>query len=286
MRSSRAFDVPAPLRDLTGSSLLAVFAHPDDESLACGGLFAGCSERGARVSLLCLTHGEHGPGRDRGGLRETRALELQEASRVLGIRDVVLLDHEDGMLPWIDAALLEADILEAIHRFQPDVVVTFDEDGLYWHPDHIAVHERTTAAVGGLGDSAPALRYVSVPKGAIRALVESASRHAGPGDSAEGAGVADPMRASSRILGVEDADAFGSNAPEPTLVVDAGRFAGPKLTALRCHRSQIEGSALERLDERDAARFLGTEHYRRASVGAPGDTFIESFGTRFLPVGT
>jgi N-acetyl-1-D-myo-inositol-2-amino-2-deoxy-alpha-D-glucopyranoside deacetylase len=271
--------MPAPLQDLTESSLLAVFAHPDDESLACGGLLALCAERGVRVSLVCLTHGEHGPGSGDGDLGETRARELEDAARILGIRDVVLLDHEDGMLPWIDSARLEADILDAVSRFRPDVVVTFDEDGLYWHPDHVAVHVRTTAVLARLGASAPALRYVSIPIGTMRAVIEAVTSHAAVGNAA-------PERAPERILGVEDPDAFGSMAPAPTLVVQAGRLAGRKLAALRCHRSQIEGSALERIDERDAARLLGTEHYRSAPVGAPGDSFLEGLGQPFTAVGT
>lgn len=239
-----------------GPSLLAVFAHPDDESLACGGLLALCAGQGVGVSLLCLTRGELG------GDPDARERELDAAARALGVGDVVLLDHEDGMLSWIEPARVEADIASAIARFRPDVVVTFDEDGLYWHPDHIAVHERTTAAVSGLGAAAPALRYVSMPAGAMRALVEAAGGRARrPG-----------------ILGVEDVDAFGAGAPPPSLVVDAGACAVRKLAALRCHRTQVEGSALDLLDERDAARLLGTEHYREAAVGAPGESFLERFG--------
>jgi LmbE family N-acetylglucosaminyl deacetylase len=291
--------MPTSSNDLSGSSLLAVFAHPDDESLACGGLLARCTAGGIRVSLLCLTHGEHGPegssrdadhdgghtpapesvqspgleGGHRPGhagelLHDIRARELSEAAQVLGIRDVVLLDHEDGMLPWIDKASLEADILRRILRLQPDVVVTFDEDGLYWHPDHIAVHERTTAAVAELGAAGPALRYVSMPAGAMRAIVDAASNNPECGDETP-----------RPILGVADADAFGSLAPAPTLIIEAGEFAGQKLAALRCHHTQFDGSALECLSERDAARFLGTEHYRRAPLGSPDDVFIESFGS-------
>jgi N-acetyl-1-D-myo-inositol-2-amino-2-deoxy-alpha-D-glucopyranoside deacetylase len=256
--------MPAPLQDLSAASLLAIFAHPDDESLACGGLLTWCTEVGARVSLLCLTHGEHGPGHEDDGLRDIRASELQEASRILGIHDVVVLDHEDGMLPWIDKTLLEADILRAIHRLQPHLVVTFDEDGLYWHPDHVAVHERVSTVVAGLGTSAPALYYVSMPAGAMRSVAEAASSHRD--------------RPPGPMLGVSDPDAFGSMAPAPTLIADVGRFADRKLNALRCHQSQVEGTALDDLDERDAARFLGTEHYRRADVGSRADVFIERLG--------
>ena len=252
--------------DLSGASLLAVFAHPDDESLACGGLLARCAARNVRVALLCLTRGEHGPGRDREQVGATRARELAEAARVLGIRDIVLLDHEDGMLAWTDVARVETDILGAIRRVQPDVVVTFDEDGLYWHPDHIAVHERTTAVIARLGSAAPALCYVSIPGGAMRAVVDDPSTDTERGGGAPG-----------RLFGV-DADAFGSMAPVPTLVVDAGPFATRKLAALRCHRSQLDG-ALDRVDERDASRLFGTEHYRRATVGSRDDVFLARFGT-------
>ena len=258
---------PAPPPDLSGSSLLAVFAHPDDESLACGGLLARCADYGVRVALLCLTHGEHGSGGAPDRLRDTRAGELADAARVLGVRDVVVLDHEDGMLPWIESAWLEADILDAIVRFEPDVVVTFDEDGLYWHPDHIAVHERTTAAVASLGSAGPALRYVSMPEGRMRAIFDIATNDPGCRDEAP-----------RPILGVADPDAFGSMAPAPTVVVEAGEFAGRKLAALRCHRTQFDGSALACVKEQDAARLLGTEHYRRAGVGSLHDVFIERLG--------
>src|SRR5688572_5073494 len=170
----------APAGTLAGRSLLAVFAHPDDESLACGGLLARCAALGARVSLLCFTRGEWGQRprlratlQDDGGLGKTRTLELEAAAQVLGISDTIVLDKGDGMLPWVDAGTLEADIRDAIVQRSPDVVVTFGEDGLYWHPDHIAVHERTTAAVAALGWNAPALYYVTMPPGRMREVVDT-----------------------------------------------------------------------------------------------------------------
>lgn len=249
---------------MRGRSLLAVFAHPDDESLACGGLLAWCADLGARVSLVCLTRGEHGGAPDAPvdpALGAVRLAELQAAAQTLRLSTVTVLDHEDGMLPWVDADRLKEDIAEAIAQCRPDVVVTFGEDGLYWHPDHIAVHERTTAAVAALGAEAPALYYVTMPPGAMRALVEASSQ------------------AEAHVLGIENADAFGAQAAPPTLVVDVGAYAARKLAALQCHRTQVRGGAIARLDEGDARRLLGIEHYRRADVGSRAEAFIEWLGT-------
>ena len=262
----------APAADLRGRSLLAVLAHPDDESLACGGLLAWCAERGVGVSLLCLTDGRQ----DRGdALGQRRARELDAACRVLGVADLVLLQYEDGMLPWVDREPIEADIRRAIERFSPDVVITFDEDGLYWHPDHIAVHERTTAAVAGAGVDGPALYYVTVPPGGMRAVVQ----HAEQALASRGFERPAPLH----ILGIADPDAFGTLAPAPTIIVDAAEFANRKLAAIRCHRSQLTDDALDLVAEGDAARLLGVEHYRRAAVGFQGDTFIDGFTSATAP---
>lgn len=257
----------APLPD-SGRSLLAILAHPDDESIACGGLLAQCGARGAAVSLLCASRGGLGQLDDpvRLQLGDARAQELQQAARLLGVHDVLLRDYRNGFFPWVSAELLEEDIRAAIHRVSPEVVVTFDEDGLYWHPDHIVIHERTTAVVAALGEAAPALFYVSIPRGSMRAVLTAAAA-AVPPDA--------PMPRC--VLGIEEVDAFGLFAPPPTLVLDAGEFAVKKLQALRCHRTQICGDALDLLREEDA-HLLGVEHYRRAPVGAAGQAFIEHLG--------
>jgi LmbE family N-acetylglucosaminyl deacetylase len=249
-------------------SLLAVFAHPDDESLACGGLLAWCAAVGVRTSLLCLTHGEHGGQSEAASLAAVRARELREAAAVLGISDVTLLAHQDGMLPWTDATRLEGDIRDAVARAAADVVITFDEDGLYWHPDHVAVHERTTAAVLSGSGRRPALYYVTLPAGSMRSVVEHAATLAA---------VQDPTSAApTYILGIADPDAFGSCAPAPTLVVDTGDFARQKLLALHCHRSQLpKQDALTLVTTATATRLLGIEHYRRAGTGPMPDTFLD-----------
>lgn len=249
-------------------SLLAVFAHPDDESLACGGVLAWCAAVGVRTSLLCLTHGEHGGLTDAPSLATTRAEELRHAAAALGVGDLTLLAHEDGMLPWTDAARLEQDILAAVDRTAADVVITFDEDGLYWHPDHIAVHERTTAAVLSAPEPRPALYYVTLPTGSMRAVVD----HAAAVTATRTPATTPP----THILGIADADAFGANAPSPTLVLNTGDFARQKLMALHCHRSQLGARDALTLVTSDAAPgLLGIEHYRRADTGPLTDTFLD-----------
>ena len=298
--------MPMPT-DLRGRSLLAVFAHPDDESIACGGLLAWCAHLGADVSLLCMTRGEHGRGATAGSgehaestrdVGRRRRRELDTAARALGIGTVTLLDHEDGMLPWLPAVAMREKVEAEIRARRPEVVVTFDADGLYWHPDHIAVHELTTAAVMGLGDAAPALYYVTIPPGSMRAVADHAlatSRRPAGSTSATGGPDGDrdsatsgaghhphhprARRPATSILGVEDPDAFGSAAPAPTLVVDASAFAARKLAALACHGSQFRGSALAFIAEDDAPRLLGLEHYRRSAAGTTGPTFLDDLGT-------
>src|SRR6185295_9186287 len=96
----------------------------------------------------------------------------------------ILLDYPDGELPWLpmtQVASLEAEIGHAILRLSPEVVITFAEDGLYWHPDHIAVHEQTTAVVASLGDKSPALYYVTMPEGQARAIADTVARQSPEG---------------------------------------------------------------------------------------------------------
>jgi LmbE family N-acetylglucosaminyl deacetylase len=261
-------------RDLEGRSLLAVFAHPDDESLAAGGVLAWSAERGARVSLLCLSRGEagrdsgsvRGPGSsDPGNLGDRRAQELHAAAEVLGLTTVSVLAHADGMLPWLPAGTLERDVRAAIVEQRPEVVVTFGEDGLYWHPDHVATCEATRAAIAAIGSGAPALFFVTLPPGQMRGVLDAAAPRL-------------PHGARRDILGIEAVDAFGAAAAAPTLVLHTGRFAARKLAAIQCHRTQVAGGPFDHLAPAEAEALLGVEHYRRADVGSQAPAFIERLG--------
>jgi LmbE family N-acetylglucosaminyl deacetylase len=253
----------------TGRTILAVFAHPDDESLACGGTLARLADSGARVVLLCASRGESGSVRDECllGARDlgcVRSEELLEAARTLGIADVLLCDHPDGDLRWADVSKLHEEIVAAIGRYRPDGVITFAEDGLYWHLDHIGVHERTITAVRSFGADAPPLYYVTIPKGVMRAVVE-----AGPRGEAVGEG---------KFWGIEP-EVFGEAAKPATFVIDVRAWVPRKLAALSCHRSQVgPDHPFARIDEEEAKRLLGLEHFRRAPTESHWASIIERMG--------
>jgi len=251
-----------------GRTIVAVFAHPDDESLACGGTLARIAEAGARVVVICASRGDRGSVSDPalvsgGDLGTVRAQELRAAAVALGVNAVLLLGHADGNLRWANVSQFHAELTIALRRYRPDAVMTFGGDGLYWHADHIGVHERTTTAVRTLGVNAPALYYVTMARGAMHGLVEAAR--------AKGA-----ARADSGFWGIEP-QAFGVAAESPKFTVDVRPWIGRKLAALRCHRTQLgPDNPLAWIDEDDARRWLGAEQFSRASADGPG--LLEQIG--------
>jgi LmbE family N-acetylglucosaminyl deacetylase len=257
------------MTELAGHTILAVFAHPDDESLACGGTLARLTDAGARVVLFCASKGELGsldgsPEPD-AELGDIRSRELREAAAVLGISDVLIMDHPDGNLRWARVTELHAQITMALRHYEPSAVITFGEDGLYWHFDHVGVHERTTSAVGLLGAAAPALYYVTMPVGVMRAIVNAASAR----------GWIPPDCGFWSLV----PDAFGDGAPPPTITVDVTDSVPRKLAAIRCHRSQMgAGHPFDKITDGEARRWLGVEHFRRAATETPVEPVLEPLG--------
>lgn len=135
---------------------MAVFAHPDDESLGAGGTLANYASEGVEVSLVTATRGDAGrfhgrrlddaqhPGPSQ--LAQIREAELRAAASALGVRDVSCLDYHDQQLDRADPRQAVADIAWHVRRLRPDVVITFGPDGGYGHPDHVAISQFTTAA--------------------------------------------------------------------------------------------------------------------------------------------
>jgi LmbE family N-acetylglucosaminyl deacetylase len=241
---------------LVGRLVLAVFAHPDDESLTCGGTLARLAQQGMQVVVMSASHGERGtrlgPVRD-DMLGRVRARELRAAAETLGISALIIGDHPDGNLQWAHVSELHAELVTFMRHHAPAAVITFGNDGLYWHQDHIGIHERTTSAVRSLGDDAPPLYYVTMARGVMTELVRAA-RERGWAAPAKGFWSLAP-------------EAFGLHAEPPTISVDVSDCVPRKLAAILCHASQmVEGHPLGDLDEGVARRLLGTEYFRRADI--------------------
>lgn len=132
--------------------LLAVLAHPDDESLGLGGTLAHYAEQGVDTYVLTATRGQRGrffTNDDRPSDEEVgrvREAELRAAAAELGVREVSLLDYRDGELDAADPTGATNRIAAELRRIRPQVVVTFDAYGAYGHPDHIAISQLTGAA--------------------------------------------------------------------------------------------------------------------------------------------
>jgi LmbE family N-acetylglucosaminyl deacetylase len=133
--------------------LLAIFPHPDDETLGLGSTLARYSAEGIGTYLVCATRGERGwfesEGPDPGleGVARIREAELSCAAEHLGLSEVNFLNYIDGDVDQANAEEIIGKLVSQIRRIKPQVVVSFGPDGAYGHPDHIALSQFTNAAL-------------------------------------------------------------------------------------------------------------------------------------------
>ena len=126
----------------TYRSILAVCAHPDDESFGLGAALTMFDDEGSATSVLCFTHGEASTlGADTPELGRVRASELAAAAKVLGVSDVELLGYSDGHLDEVPLAELMTPIHQAVQRSRADLLLVFDEGGITGHADHCRASE-------------------------------------------------------------------------------------------------------------------------------------------------
>lgn len=175
-------DINHLLLKIKNKTLLVVFPHPDDETMATGGLIMAAKAVGWKVVVVCLTKGGAGrifiraSGRT---LKEIREKELARACRMLGVDEVVVEDMNDGrlrveskkMAKWLNGQMV---------KYQPGLVVTYDPSGFYGHPDHIALSKVLLSEIknqkSNIKDEAKLL-FVAVPpilkeKLPLRGMVE------------------------------------------------------------------------------------------------------------------
>jgi LmbE family N-acetylglucosaminyl deacetylase len=146
-------------------TILGVWAHPDDETYVCGGLFAAAAAAGSRVACITATRGEAGsldhvrwPPSE---LADVRTKELDEALATLGVTEHYWLDYPDGGCAEVAQDEAVRRVAQLIDEVRPDTVLTFAPDGFTGHADHIAVCRWATEALARTG-SAATLHYATI----------------------------------------------------------------------------------------------------------------------------
>jgi len=244
----------------TRPRLMAVLAHPDDESLGLGGTLCRCAEQGVETYLLTATLGQAGryrglspgaeghPGPE--ALGRIRERELRAAAAVLGIREVALLGYEDQRVDQVDPRAAVERIAAHLRRVRPQVVVTFEPDGAYGHPDHIAIYQFTTTATVHAAD---ATKRVGGEESAAAHAVSKLYYLAWP----EGPMAAYQAAFRSLVSVVDGVERKPPPWPDwaLTTVIDTRSCWETVWRAVSCHESQI--TAYERL------RHLGPEHHEK-----------------------
>jgi len=263
--------------------LLLVHAHPDDETITTGATMARYAAEGAHVTLVTCTLGEEGEilvpalaglAADRADqLGGYRIGELARAMAALGVTDHRFLGgagryRDSGMIGtpqnehprafWRASVAEAAEQLAAVVReVRPQVVITYDPDGLYGHPDHIQAHRVTMRAIELAADTwrVSKVYWPSEPRSLLARGIEQFA-----------------TSAENPFAGERDVDALPFVTPDEKLGarIDASAYASAKQAAMRAHATQVDpGTWLHVLAENLGVEPVGVEYYIRA-VGQAG----------------
>jgi len=257
-------------------TLMLVHAHPDDESISTGGVMMKAKAHGHRVVLATATRGEVGeihnmdPEATRPRLGEIRTEELKAAGEILGVDRIEFLGYRDsGMVDTADnkdprsfhqARLEEAatKLAVLIRDERPDVVVTYAEDGVYGHPDHVKAHHVTNAAlelVEREGWAPKKLYYTAIPRSMMEEFMKQMPEEA------------QSQNTNMRIAGTPD--------ELVTTRVDVHDYVDQKRKAFGAHVSQNDpNSWFATMASQIYEMAFGTEYYQLAR-GKPGSSLPE-----------
>ncbi|WP_229068310.1 PIG-L family deacetylase [Actinoplanes sp. DH11] len=260
-------------------TLMAVHAHPDDEVTSTGGVLAKYAAEGVTTIVVTCTDGRCGdgpggvkpgqPGHDPEAVAVTRRHELEASCATLKVTHLETLGyHDSGMMGWptneAPGAFWAAPLDEAagrlaalIEKYRPDVVLTYDENGGYGHPDHIQVHRVTMAAVA----------LAPVDRVYMSALPQSAMREIGERMRELGIGLDEIESAEAQPMGWPD--------EKITTWVDVAPVLDQKFDALSAHASQGDGAFFIGLGRETFATVMGVETFVRVGADAGGSSVKE-----------
>jgi LmbE family N-acetylglucosaminyl deacetylase len=251
------------------ATIVTFHAHPDDESIATGGVMRKAADEGHRVVLVVATDGEQGEipeGLLAEGetLVQRRLAETRAAADILGVKRLEFLGYKDsGMMGWdantAEGSFWTASVEEAAAKLaailveeRADVLTVYDDNGGYGHPDHIQVHRVGMRAAELAGT--PRVYQGTMNRDAMKAnwaaiAAETGAEMPEPGDQE-----------------------FGKPEAILTARVDVSAYAAVKRTAMRAHTSQIsDDSFFLKLPDEHFIRSFGTEWFIREGQG-PGIT--------------
>jgi LmbE family N-acetylglucosaminyl deacetylase len=258
-------------------TLMLVHAHPDDEAITTGGILLKYAEEGVRTVLVTCTRGELGDIQDPDNftppepgmsMEQIRMTEMAHALKILKVTSFHCLGYRDsGMAgtPGNDDPMSfhQADLTEASNRLaaiirkeRPQVVITYDETGIYYHPDHVKAHQITQKAFFDAGNpgilpeeedkawSPSRLYHIAIPMARIRRY----NQETDPAD-----------RPPSSIVGTPE--------EKITARINIESFLDRKFEAIFAHKSQIGGShRFRNMSPEQRKQMFGHEHF----VGAHG----------------
>jgi LmbE family N-acetylglucosaminyl deacetylase len=258
-------------------TLMAVHAHPDDEASG-GGILAFYADEGIRTVVVTCTNGEFGdapgaikpgqPGHDPETVASQRLAELDESVAILKVSDLETLGyHDSGMEEWeyksrpeafcnVPLGIVAGRIGELITKYRPQVLVTYDDQGAYQHPDHVHASRAAQAAAAETG--IPAKVYLSTMKGSNWRKIWDALREAGQE-------VPDWQEDEERTRRSLESEA------RITATIDIRPVLARKRAALFAHGSQINDSWFSKIPSGVAESAFGYEYFIRAvdTTGAP-----------------
>ncbi len=243
--------------------IVFLFAHPDDETFGCGGTIALYARKGVRCTVVSATKGEAGKvldsqipsGADVGSVRQR---ELECACQVLGARPPLFMGYVDGTLASLDQREAAHRTLSLLSALEPDVIVSFDQWGVYGHKDHLAVHRWVQWAWENWSGPRPRLFYNSPPRSFMQRMRELRAKGNRPLDLSD---VSD--------LPPEE---YGTPDSLITTRIDISGVMQVKRQAILCHRTQVDPQEFDTMESTEFGPFVSVEFYTLApgQVAVPG----------------